>query len=97
MRARRLVWLVMFFLGLAATAVADDVVDGSFGPGAFYRLVRPTHGMEALCCTPTASRMLGTRSGYHPKVISSRAVRAGRVRRHVHELLGERVGRQGRR
>ena len=29
-------------LGLASPAVADDVVDGTLGPGAIYRLVRPT-------------------------------------------------------
>jgi pimeloyl-ACP methyl ester carboxylesterase len=29
-------------LGLADRALADDVVDGRFGPGALYRLVRPT-------------------------------------------------------
>jgi pimeloyl-ACP methyl ester carboxylesterase len=42
MRGRSLVSLVMLFLGLAGTAIADDVVDGRFGPGALYRLVRPT-------------------------------------------------------
>jgi hypothetical protein len=30
-------------LGLAGTARADDVIDGSFGPGALYRLVRPAN------------------------------------------------------
>ena len=29
--------------GLAAPALADDVVDGTFGPGALYRLVHPTN------------------------------------------------------
>ncbi len=30
-------------LGLAGSALADDIVDGKFGPGALYRLVRPTN------------------------------------------------------
>src|SRR5512144_1412396 len=30
-------------LGLAGPALADDVVDGSTGPGSVYRLVRPTN------------------------------------------------------
>ena len=39
--------LILFFilgtvLGLAGPALADDVVNGRFGPGALYRLVRPT-------------------------------------------------------
>jgi len=29
--------------GLSGPALADDVVDGTFGPGSLYRLVRPTH------------------------------------------------------
>jgi pimeloyl-ACP methyl ester carboxylesterase len=29
-------------LGLAGPALADDIVDGTLGPGALYRLVRPT-------------------------------------------------------
>ena len=34
--------LATFLLGLTGSARADDVVDGRFGPGALYRLVRPT-------------------------------------------------------
>ena len=30
-------------LGLAGSALADDIVNGKFGPGALYRLVRPTN------------------------------------------------------
>jgi pimeloyl-ACP methyl ester carboxylesterase len=30
-------------LGPAGSALADDIVDGKFGPGALYRLVRPTN------------------------------------------------------
>ncbi len=33
---------VAAMLGLSGPALADDVVDGTFGPGSLYRLVRPT-------------------------------------------------------
>ena len=33
----------LFVLGLVNHAFADEVVDGRFGPGALYRLVRPTN------------------------------------------------------
>src|SRR6185503_16154686 len=38
-------WVVLGLiavLGMAHPALADDVVDGTIGPGAIYRLVRPT-------------------------------------------------------
>ena len=35
-------FLVSTVLGLAGPAMADDIVDGRLGPGALYRLVRPT-------------------------------------------------------
>jgi pimeloyl-ACP methyl ester carboxylesterase len=37
-------WLLVLtsVLGFAGSALADDIVDGKFGPGALYRLVRPT-------------------------------------------------------
>lgn len=34
---------IALVLGLTGPALADDVVNGTFGPGAFYRLVRPTN------------------------------------------------------
>jgi hypothetical protein len=37
MRMRGVASLAIIFLGLAGSAVADDVVDGRFGPGALYR------------------------------------------------------------
>ena len=44
---KRRVFSMMFALAtvlwLAVPAVADDVVDGSTGPGSVYRLVRPTN------------------------------------------------------
>jgi len=40
----RVVLLVLvLMLGVTAPGVADDVVDGRLGPGALYRLVRPTN------------------------------------------------------
>lgn len=42
MGTRNLVSFVVLFLAAAGHAVADEVVDGRFGPGALYRLVRPT-------------------------------------------------------
>jgi hypothetical protein len=41
MRARALIPFFVFSLNIAGPAVADQVVDGQFGPGALYRLVRP--------------------------------------------------------
>jgi pimeloyl-ACP methyl ester carboxylesterase len=41
-RAFAVVLGLVAVLGMAYPALADDVVDGSIGPGAFYRLVRPT-------------------------------------------------------
>ena len=38
-----MVFALVAVLGLAAPAVADDVVDGSTGPGSVYRLVRPSN------------------------------------------------------
>ena len=42
---KRRTFSIMFaaVLGLAAPAVADEVVDGSTGPGSVYRLVRPSN------------------------------------------------------
>ena len=34
---------LILFLGLAGDSFADEVVDGRIGPGALYRLVRPTN------------------------------------------------------
>lgn len=42
MLVRSLAVLVML-LGISGQALADQVVDGHFGPGALYRLVRPTN------------------------------------------------------
>jgi pimeloyl-ACP methyl ester carboxylesterase len=42
MRIRAIITLLVFF-GISGQALADDVVDGRIGPGAFYRLVRPTN------------------------------------------------------
>jgi pimeloyl-ACP methyl ester carboxylesterase len=42
MRVRGLTLLPLLLLGYSGSATADDVVDGRFGPGALYRLVRPT-------------------------------------------------------
>src|SRR5262245_15664441 len=39
---------VASLLGVTGLAAADDVVDGQLGPGAVYRLVRPTHWNESL-------------------------------------------------
>ena len=41
-RMRSIVFALTTVLGLAAPALADDVIDGSTGPGSVYRLVRPT-------------------------------------------------------
>jgi len=41
-RAFALVLGLIAVLGMAHPALADDVVDGTLGPGAIYRLVRPT-------------------------------------------------------
>ena len=38
-----MLFAVVIVLGLAAPAVADQVVDGSTGPGSVYRLVRPSN------------------------------------------------------
>ncbi len=38
-----MLFAVVMVLGLAAPAVADQVVDGSTGPGSVYRLVRPSN------------------------------------------------------
>jgi pimeloyl-ACP methyl ester carboxylesterase len=38
-----LVFALTAVVGLAAPAVADDIVDGSTGPGSVYRLIRPTN------------------------------------------------------
>ena len=35
-------FVLSMVLGLAGPALADDIVNGKFGPGALYRLVRPT-------------------------------------------------------
>jgi pimeloyl-ACP methyl ester carboxylesterase len=46
MLTRRIVSMLLPFatiLGLAGPALADDVVDGSTGPGSIYRLVRPSN------------------------------------------------------
>lgn len=71
MRGRRLACIVMCLLGLTSSATADDVVDGRFGPGALYRLVRPSlwngglvlyaHGFvsrEALVALPAEGDLL---------------------------------------
>jgi pimeloyl-ACP methyl ester carboxylesterase len=42
MRVRSLAPTVIWLLALSGSAAADEVVDGRFGPGALYRLVRPT-------------------------------------------------------
>jgi pimeloyl-ACP methyl ester carboxylesterase len=42
MRVSALAIFVLVALSFTGTAAADDVVDGRFGPGALYRLVRPT-------------------------------------------------------
>jgi hypothetical protein len=42
-RAFQLFLLLAAVPGLAGSALADDIVDGTFGPGARYRLVRPTN------------------------------------------------------
>jgi len=41
-RALAMVLGLIAALGMARPALADDVVDGTIGPGAIYRLVRPT-------------------------------------------------------
>ena len=38
-----IVFALAAVMGLAAPAVADDIVDGSTGPGSVYRLIRPTN------------------------------------------------------
>ena len=43
MRVRACALLIVVSLGIAGHASADDVVDGQLGPGALYRLVRPTN------------------------------------------------------
>jgi pimeloyl-ACP methyl ester carboxylesterase len=46
MLTRRIVSMLLPFatiLGLAGPALADDIVDGSTGPGSVYRLVRPSN------------------------------------------------------
>lgn len=42
-RMSSLVFALAAVVGLAAPAVADDIVDGSTGPGSVYRLIRPTN------------------------------------------------------
>lgn len=42
MRVRALIPFFILSVNLAGPAVADEVIDGQFGPGALYRLVRPT-------------------------------------------------------
>jgi hypothetical protein len=42
MRVRALIPFFILSVHLASPAVADEVIDGQFGPGALYRLVRPT-------------------------------------------------------
>jgi len=39
----RITALLIFVLGLTGGAYADQVVDGRLGPGALYRMVRPTN------------------------------------------------------
>jgi pimeloyl-ACP methyl ester carboxylesterase len=43
MRKRVLAALVLFVIGIAAPASAQEIVDGRFGPGALYRMVRPAN------------------------------------------------------
>jgi pimeloyl-ACP methyl ester carboxylesterase len=43
MRMRTFGLLLIVILGFTSPALADDVVDGQLGPGALYRLVRPTN------------------------------------------------------
>ena len=43
-----MIFIVATVLGLAAPAQADDIVNGRLGPGALYRLVRPTAWNGAL-------------------------------------------------
>jgi pimeloyl-ACP methyl ester carboxylesterase len=41
--AFQLFFVLAAVLGLAGSALADDIVNGKFGPGALYRLVHPTN------------------------------------------------------
>jgi hypothetical protein len=43
MRKRTLGVLLLLVLGFASRTFADEVADGRLGPGALYRLVRPTN------------------------------------------------------
>src|SRR5215218_1231858 len=43
MRIRTVCLLLVFVLAGTGRAFADEVVDGQLGPGALYRLVRPTN------------------------------------------------------
>jgi len=43
MRKRTLGLLLLLVLGFASRTFADEVIEGRLGPGALYRLVRPTN------------------------------------------------------
>ena len=67
-----MLFAVVMVLGLAAPAVADQVVDGSTGPGSVYRLVRPSnwngilllyaHGTSRRTCQSASRRTLNSSS-----------------------------------
>ncbi len=42
-RVLSIVFALAAVIGLAAPALAQDIVDGSTGPGSVYRLIRPTN------------------------------------------------------
>jgi hypothetical protein len=44
----RAIGILVFSLALAGQGMADEVIDGRFGPGALYRIVRPTNWNGAL-------------------------------------------------
>ena len=73
MRMRTAALISLFVLGLVNHVFADEVVNGRFGPGALYRLVRPTNWNGSLLCTRTASCPVAPRSPYRRKLTCSSA------------------------
>ena len=60
-RAFAMVLGLIAVLGMAHPALADDVVDGTIGPGSIYRLVRPTTWNGTLVVPPELKRSCVTR------------------------------------